>query len=354
MDCGTENPASVREAGEEPGQSQEMDRPPLPFICSAISGRRTLSAAVALVLLAALSTACKRQDTLQPVESIAVGEATLGDLLGGPTRVWLSDWRRPIALNPDSGMAHAADIALAPGTRVLGEVGRRLVLFAGDVVLALNPDSVARDTLLRGVEAALLVPEAGILLQSIRRGEIVVSPLPDMKPAWGWPDIGATTTALALSPEGDRIYQAVDSGDGDQPARLLIRDRLTGRIVGGIDLDVPFRALTSTTAGDLIGVAWDGERSNASVERLGWGGGGLHKTWSAYLPAPASVEALAFAISTDGRRVAVGGGNEEAGLTLLDGETGFIIADFDTATRSAFFDERGRLYAITDAAVLRF
>ena len=54
-----------------------------------------------------------------------------------------------------------------------------------------------------------------------------------------------------------------------------------------------------------------------------------------------------------GEIAAAAGINEEAGLTLLDGETGSTIANFDRTTRDVTFDELGRLYAVTDSAILR-
>lgn len=306
----------------------------------------------AAVLL--LTSACSSEDTLRPVRSIGIeGSVALDTAMTADDVLWLSAPGRLVALRPSAASAAQLGVPANATAEVLGTAGGNLLFLANRTVLAASPDSSAPFRVAERIEAATLEPETGVLFESITAGEIVAVVVDGFRPAWGWGGVGAPSSALAISPERDRLYQAVAPDDPDLSPTLRVRDLLSGRTLRTVDLNGPIRILQTTTDGDLIGVGWATDGSTAFLTRLSWADGELRTAWRRSVERATDRGRLKLATSADGRRAAVAGANAEAGLTLFDGETGSAIAVFSGAVRDAVFDDRARLYVLTDSVVLR-
>lgn len=305
--------------------------------------------ALALLLVAA---ACRPEDTLLAIRSIDVREESFNDVISVESgERWLSGSGRVVSFDP---MRQSARSFPTPGLmdpHVLGRAGESLLLLADRSVMVASPDSADLFVVARDVDAIALDSVSGILFEAIAGGEIVARPLDTLLPAWGSAGAGANASAMALSPERDRLYQALLPAPGAGPA-LHVRDLLSGRTLREIPLDDPIRVLTTTRQGDLIGVGWDDDGSDAFITRLGWTGGALVVKWRSAVEPAADGQRLKLAVSEEGDRIAVVG-NAETGLTLFDGETGSTIAIYSGTVHDAIFDGFGHVYLLTGTAVVQ-
>lgn len=314
------------------------------------AARRSWKAAAATAL-ALLTTACGPEDTLLPIRSIDIADQTSFDsVVSHGAGLWLSGPGQVISFDPRDESAHRL-VVPARAPTLLGRAGNTLLLLADRTVLAASPDSAGLFLLADDVEAAVLDSAGGFLLESIAHGEIVARTIDDLRPAWGWSGGGVASSALALSPEGDRLYQAVTASGGRRPT-LRVRDLLSGRTLRELELGGPVRILRATEQGDLIGVGWSDDGSALFITRLAWMAGDLVIDWHRAVASPADGPPPKLAISGDGRRIALTG-NAETGLTLFDGETGSTIAIWSGTAQDAAFDDLGHLYLLTEAAVVQ-
>ena len=307
---------------------------------------------IASIALLLLITACGSEDTLIPILSIEiVDESPVDSTRTDDGVLWLSSPGQAISFDPSTESARRLTIPGGGDPAVIGRAGDSLLLLVDRRVVATSPDSVGLFTLSEGVDAAVIDTEGGFLLESIAHGEIVARQVDDLLPVWGWGGVGAASSALALSPEGDRLYQA-SVGSAIRGYVLRVRDLLSGRTLQEVVLDWPIRVLRRTGQGDLIGAGWDEDGDAAFLTRLAWRAGELTVEWHRLMEPEGVGGPARLAISRDGRRIALAG-NDETGLTLFDGETGSTIAIYSGAVRDAVFDDFGNLYLLTPAAVIQ-
>lgn len=276
-----------------------------------------------------------REVERRPVDAEA---ATLAVAPGG--EVWLG---LPGAIQR-GGPAQGGGTLALPGEGVpalLGWLDERTYLRLGDrvVVVAAGEDSVRAWREGFG-EAPVLVDEAGgVLLQGAGSGAVLAHDPDSLAPVWAWPALAERTTAMARSPEGDRLYQALVDADGD--ARILVRDFQTGRTLGTHPLPRPLEDLETGDDGTLYGVARNGR---AAIVALNPRRGELEPVWRTTLPV--AEEGVRVRIAVDRGRVAVWGLGPRIGLRLLDARTGEILARTRADPLDVAFAPGGALWAL--------
>src|SRR5690606_10352680 len=147
------------------------------------------------------------------------------------------------------------------------------------------------------------------------------------------------TTALAFSPEGDRVYQALHAED--EAPHLLIRDLQTGRSLAVEELPAPFEALVPGAGGLLYGAGRDGDR--IVVTALQVRGDGASREWSRELSVAGDG---APSIGVARNRVVVWGEGVRWGLVALDGGTGELVARARVPPVDVAIDSAGGLWAL--------
>lgn len=185
-----------------------------------------------------------------------------------------------------------------------------------------------------------------MLLQGAGSGAILAHHPDSLAPVWAWPALGRRTTALAASPEGDRLHQAVASEGGD--ATILTRDLQTGRQLSAVELPAPLDALAVDPAGTLYGMAREGR---ATVVALRPRQGDLQLLWRRTLPMADEAGQARLAVAAG--RVAVWGLGGRVGLRLLDARTGEILARTSTDPTDAAFGPDGSLWALYPGEIRR-
>lgn len=239
-----------------------------------------------------------------------------------------------------------------PGTEapaVEGWIEGSAYLRSGDTlsVMPADGDSV---TAVRGDFGAnpLLVDVRGrALLQGARSGAVLAHDPRTLAPVWAWAALGSATTALAGSPEGDRVYQALASSGGD--ARLLIRDLQTGRELASVELPAPLALLAAGADGTLYGMAREGRR--AAIVALRPARNDLELVWRRVLPMSGEADAVRLAVA--GQRLAVWGLGPRVGLRLLATRTGEIVARTRVDPRDAAFGRGAELWALYPGEIRR-
>jgi hypothetical protein len=185
------------------------------------------------------------------------------------------------------------------------------------------------------------------VLQGARTGAVLAHDAGSLETVWAWAALGAPTTALAVSPEGDRLYQALDDDD-DEP-QVLIRDLQTGRELGRLEMDFLLQELVAAEDGTLYGVGRDGRR--AVVVALRPGGGELEPLWRRSLALTEALPRLRIAVSEG--RVAVWGRGPREGLRVLDTAEGDILARTSTDPSDFSFGPGGEMWALYPGEVRR-
>jgi hypothetical protein len=182
-------------------------------------------------------------------------------------------------------------------------------------------------------------------------GAVLAHDARSLEPLWGWGAIGADGTALGVSPEGDRVYEAVASEDDS--AELLIRDLQTGRILRRFPLADPIRRLIVADARTLYGVGWNGDGSGGALVRLSWKEGHLVNVWRRALGDLHLAGPVLFVLSPRGDRLAILAPDNETGLHVVDVETGRTVDRLRIQARDVAFDPEGRIFLLTPSELLR-
>jgi hypothetical protein len=207
-----------------------------------------------------------------------------------------------------------------------------------------------------GTEALLLDASSG---EIVGAGTLTGEPFLDVRTRWvftatesgavliydpreltlvsAWAARGAPSSAIAGSPEGDRIYQALAV---DGVSTILTRDLQTGRILRRSSFPAPFTALRTDPAGNLIGILGD-EREAAVVSLRPWGEE-LELRWRERIPGTGP--GVRIRLDAGGTRLAVLGDVDNGnGLRVLDAETGRPLGHLPDSPLDAAFDPSGRL-----------
>ncbi|HLL45336.1 MAG TPA: hypothetical protein VK399_01445, partial [Longimicrobiaceae bacterium] len=178
-----------------------------------------------LAALLALAAGCRRPETVEVVGTgrtlpLAAPVDSTASIAAGPGgRVWLAAGGR-LALLDTARAPASVPVELGTGgaARVVGSDTAAVYLRAGARLLAVQPDSGRVRAQRGGVGTAGFAPDPrGGGFVGTRWGGVTGLAPGSLRPLWSWPERGAAGTALAVSPLGDRVYQALG---GDAP-RIL-------------------------------------------------------------------------------------------------------------------------------------
>lgn len=200
-------------------------------------------------------------------------------------------------------------------------------------------------------DAVAMDPRGRYLFRTGGAGAILAHDAPSLDPIWGWGAIGAEGTAIAVSPQGDRVYEAIT--DNDDTGELLVRDLQTGRVLERLDLPHPVRILLAAEDGSLVGIGWRADGSGGTLFRLAWIGGEIGTVWSRSTGDLGISPPMRLRLSGRGDRLAVLAMNDEAGLHVLDMETGRTVDRLGGRADDVAFDPADRIYLLDSSVVLR-
>ena len=271
-----------------------------------------------------------------PVDSAASIAAAPGGgiwLVSGGRLALLDTARAPVPPPVELGTADAA--------RVVGSDTAAVYLRAGSRLLAVWPDSGRVRARRGGVGADGFAsgPRGGGFVATRWGGVLGVAP-GSLRPLWSWPERGPPGTALAVSPLGDRVYQALG---GDEP-RILTRDAQTGRILDETETGAAVRSLDAGPDGTLYAVGGEGRR--AVLTALRPGPAGLAERWDVALRSLEVGDSARVLVSPAGTRVALVSREGEGTLRVLDAATG-RVASGERGVLDAAFAADGSLLVLT-------
>lgn len=309
--------------------------------------RRVLGA---LLLLPALACGPELGPALPVVDRFALPSDSLSTLfvdslgrtwLGGPEGLRVLEGGREVRRVPVEGEG-------AP--RVLGAMGGRLLVRTGERVLALDPRGAEPRAERGEVRGRVLRDVRGrFLLVASPSGEVRGLDPRSLEPLWVWPSLGETSAA-ALSPEGDRVYLAVSRDEG--AAALLSRDLQTGRALRGEDLSADVEWLEAGPRGELFALVDARGGGEGSVVALAPGGAGLASLWRRSLRSLRLEGEVEARLAPGGTRLVLFAPGNDAGLRVLDAETGEPRGSVRGPVRDAAFAADGAsLYLLTGSEV---
>jgi len=310
---------------------------------------------LALPLALAVAFGCTRaeSDTLTVATSVDLADvgalsilvlASDGATLGAPGEIVMID---------TAGTAvRRIELGSPASPRPIGDRTSRTT-FRTPSTVVIAPASLAEPVVQRGDMAGELAidPRGRYLLHSTGAGAIVIHDAATLAPISGWADVGAETSALAVSPEGDRLYQALLFGPGVEP-ELFVRDLQTGRVLRRVTLPHSATRLVTGVDGAIYSLA---NESDASVRlgRWSWVDGGLEQSWERTLDGFENAATISIGLSPDGRMLAVVEPQNEAGLRVIDAETGEITDRLRGPALDAAFDLQNRIYLLKPGELLR-
>ncbi len=318
---------------------------------AARSGPRVRRLFPLLPALLALAGGCRRPETVEvgtgrtlPLPAPVDSTASIAAAPGG--RVWLAAGGRLALL--DTARAPASvpvELGTTDAARVVGSDTAAVYLRAGTRLLAVQTDSGRVRARRVGVGADGFAPDPrGGGFVATRWGGVTGLAPGSLRPLWSWPERGAAGTALAVSPLGDRVYQALG---GDEP-RILVRDAQTGRILAETETAAAVRSLDAGPDGTLYAVTGEGRR--ATLAALRPGPAGLTERWDVALRGLEVGDSARVVVSPAGGRVALvsreGGGT----LRVLDAATGQVVSG-ETGVLDAAFAADGSLLVLTGREV---
>lgn len=303
---------------------------------------------MALLLLLVMMVACDRDERVLSIGAIYPLSDSLPStmIIDSTGQFWLGSDRELRLFHPESTRVVLQRNLPAPA-RVIGRLGARVYLRAEDTLFVYG----AADTLIaRGNfenNPVLLEPRGRALLQGARSGAVIAHHPDSLAPIWGWAALAMATTALAVSPEGDRVYQAVIADQGGD-AELLVRDFQTGRVLHAMPMTRTIVRLLVDPRGRLY--ALEEGAGGRSVAALQPGGGVVREVWRSEFPADlARPGGLALG---DGR-VAVWGMGDEAGLRLLSAADGVVLGRSAPDALDGAFDPEGSLWVLRPGVLHR-
>lgn len=263
-------------------------------------------------------------------------------------RFWLGS-REGLRLFEPETTRLVMERTMDPPPRVIGWRDGLIYLRAADTLFVQGTADtlVARGSF--GSNPVVLDPRGRGLLQGARSGAVLAHHPDTLAPVWGWAARATPSTALAVSPEGDRIYQAVVDNEGDD-AELLVRDLQTGRVLHVMSAAAPLEQLEVDRRGWLY--ALEREPGERSVVALQPRGGEVRTVWRREFAADADGRPARLVVGLD--RVAVWGvGEEEEGLLLLSSEDGSVVGRSAPAPLDGAFDPDGSLWVLRPGVLHR-
>lgn len=305
-----------------------------------VSVRRTMT----LVGVAAYLGACAGEDVrlFRTAERVSLRLPAVRTMaIDSAGRFWLGS-PGGISIRDSTGTPRRIGVPVDAAPRVIGWSAAGAYLREGDSLYLLSAvgDTV---TARRGgfrLNPLALDVRGRAIYQGARSGAVVAHDPVSLEPIWAWASLDAATTAIALSPEGDRLYQAL--GADEEGPRVLTRDLQTGRVLGSTEIRDPLRELVVAPSGVLYGLAHDGRR--AIVLALQPQGHELAPRWRLGLPASEGSGEMSIAVA--GGRILVQGLGPEAGTRVLSAESGARVGRTRGQPLDAAFSPGGGLWAL--------
>lgn len=268
--------------------------------------------------------------------------------VGTGARLWVATPRGLLGVDTASGRVVARVSTAGEGIpRVFGSAdGRSYAATPGGRLLLLDAVTGAVRANREGAPGNryALDPAGREVYAATRSGAILgLDPL-SLQTRWSWPRLALRTTALAVSPEGDRVYHAVSDPAHGNEDRVLIRDAQTGRVLATQPLPAPLRSLVSGWDGTLFGVS--GEEGDESVVALRPGPDGLELRWRQTARSLELTGPVALRVAPEGARVAVFAPGSGGGVRVLDADTGEPVAAVEEGPFDADFGADGVLFLL--------
>ncbi|MEX2570375.1 MAG: hypothetical protein WD737_03655 [Gemmatimonadota bacterium] len=301
------------------------------------------------LLFGALAVSCRAgpPDTLAIAERIALPDSAFSSLyMAADDTIWLG---APGALvRIDAGGRELRHIPLgAPA------VPEHIGTFGGMSYFRAGPSTVRVDAVADSAVTAredivgrsfITDPLGRFVYRADESGAVVAHDPLSLEAVWGWPAVGGQATALAVTSHGDRMYQAVAGSDGTESA-LLVRDLQTGRILDRLALADPLQLLLMPADGPLLGVSWGGA-PRGSVAAFHWRDGDLDVSWRRTFADLGLSGPVRAALSPSGRLLAILARESEAGLHVLDVETGRTVERLREAALDVGFGATDEVYLL--------
>lgn len=309
-------------------------------------GRRTTHRWLLLALLPALWTGCRGTlgggEGLGParVVRLAAEVADASALHVGPDgRVWLGGPGWAAALDTSAGaVLRHRDLAGDAAVSVLGISGGRVYLRMPERLVAMDPEleEVSGERKAAPADPFAFDPRRRVVFQGSAGGAVEALGPAGLRARWAWPKLGPPVTALASSPEGDRLYVAM-AGDS---AVLLSRDVQTGRVVWRAEL--PAAATALDVGADGVIYALTEEDGDATALALRPSAGGTQPVWRRSL----GLERARMRVAPGGGRLVVFSSGEEAGIRVLDTADGAVLRGAESGPLDAGWSAGGELYLL--------
>lgn len=307
-------------------------------------GRRTTHRWLLLALLPALWTGCRGTlgDGLGPARVVRL-PAEVADAsalhVGPDGHVWLGGPGWAAAL--DTSARTVVRRRAVPGdaaVSVLGLSGRRVYLRIPDRLLALDAEleEISGEREAAPTDPFAFDPRGRAVFQGSGGGAVEALGPAGLRARWAWPKLGPPVTALAASPEGDRLYVAM-AGDS---AVLLSRDVQTGRVIWRAELPAPASALAVGPDGVIY--ALTGEDGDATALALRPAVNGTLPIWRRSV----GLEGARMRVAPRGDRVVVFSSGEEAGIRVLDAADGAVLRAAESGPLDAGWSAGGELYLL--------
>jgi hypothetical protein len=293
--------------------------------------------AVGLAMTLALGACTPPPPELQTVETRPLPSDAASTLhIDREGRLWLGEPGAFLVIDGDGG-TWRFQLPTAQAPRVLAErAGRMFALSADSTLMVLSdPADSVPAAAVRGLP--FVEPRDRWIFVGGGSGAVLIHEPAQLRLISAWGALGAPTTAITGSPEGDRIYQALDE---EGAGTILTRDLQTGRVLRTSSFSAPLLDLIADREGNLIGII--GEARDAAIISLRPWGDELELRWRERIPAASHASRLR--LSPAGERVAVITPGEHAnGLRVLDTETGANLGHLPDSPLDAAFDAAGRL-----------
>ncbi|CAN5844526.1 hypothetical protein BH23GEM7_BH23GEM7_05640 [soil metagenome] len=271
-------------------------------------------------------------------------------------RLWVAAGDSLRVMDAASGqlLASAAIGAAGPLHLMGGQgEGEGMYLRAGERLLALD-GATGEPRAEREVPAThvlTLDPRGRHVYEGMVSGTVYGLDPRTLEPRWAWPRLGRDATALASSPEGDRLYLALrepaEAGAGT--TRVLTRDVQTGRVLAETPLPFSVQSLAADAAGTVYALL--GDDAGGLVAALRPGGDGLRVQWQRPLLSLGLAEPAELRVAPSGDRLALFTRDRERGLQLLDARTGEPLGRLGEGPLDAASGADGVLYLLYEEEI---
>lgn len=268
---------------------------------------------------------------------------------------WLAAPGAILRLTPDSLTPQRLAVAASEPPEFVGRTDSIAVFRTSSSLIAasLSGETILAERAGTHSDVAVLDVRDRYLFTTSLSGEVIIYRPETLDPIWGWAAVGSLSEAVALSPQGDRVYQAVGPSEYRESPEILVRDLQTGRILRTVEMPEIVRALVAAPSGSLYGTMWNDELGAASAFALVWEAGELDVAWrrgfgDIGIQAPATLK-----LSPDGDSIGILGLNEEAGIHILDVNTGDTMDRLRIEALDFAFDPAGRLYLLVPGELRR-